>query len=112
MSFHVDERCTWDWLLTDDDTSSLSKSLVDTSNDIIWCLDLAQENWFLESWRSSKLTSVDDSSCSWDDLTTSSVNGICVECTSKMSTLTPLMCSSQRTPSLVAHWKAASTESL
>jgi len=79
MCLHVDEWGSWDWLLTDDDTSSLGESLINATNDIIWGLDLAQEDWLLESWRSSQLASIDDSSGSWDDLTTTSVDGISVK---------------------------------
>jgi hypothetical protein len=42
-------------------------------------LDLNQEDWLLECWTSSELTSVEASSGSWDDLTTTSVDCISVE---------------------------------
>ena len=79
MGLHVDEWGTRDWLLVDDDTSSLGESLVNTTDDIIRGLDFAQEDWFLEAWRGSELASVDDSSGGWDDLTTTSVDSISVE---------------------------------
>jgi len=79
MGFHVDEWSSWDWFLTDDNTSSLGKGLIDATNNIIWGLDFAQEDWFLESWFSGKLASIEDSSGSWDDLTTTSMDGISVE---------------------------------
>jgi len=66
-------------LFTNNNTSSLSKGLIDTSHSIIWGLDLAQEDWLDESWLSSELSSVQDSSGSWDDLTTTSVDSISVK---------------------------------
>lgn len=41
MCLHVDEWGSWDRFLTDDNTSSLGKGLIDTTNDIIWSLDFA-----------------------------------------------------------------------
>jgi hypothetical protein len=66
-------------LFTNNDTSSLGKSLINTSHSIIWGLDLAHEDWLDESWLSSELSSVQDSSGSWDDLTTTSVDSISVK---------------------------------
>jgi len=79
MSFHLDEWGSSNWLLTDNDTSSLGKSLINWSNNIIWGLDLNQEDWLLELWCSGELTSVDDSSGGWDDLTSTSMDGIGVK---------------------------------
>jgi len=76
MGFHLDEWSSLDWFFTDNDTSSLSKSLIDWSNTVIWGLDLNQEDWLLELWASSKLTSVEDSSGGWDDLSSTSMDGI------------------------------------
>lgn len=79
MCFHVDKWSTGDWFFTNNNTSSLSESLINWAYGIIWCLDFAQEDWLLESWARSKLTSIVYSPCSWDDLTTSSMDGIGVE---------------------------------
>jgi len=79
MCLHLDEWSSWDWLFTDDDTSSLGKSLIDWSDDIIWGLDLNQEDWLLEFWCSGKLTSIDDSSSGWDNLTSTSMDSISME---------------------------------
>ena len=76
MSFHLDEWGSGNWLLTDNDTSSLGKSLINWSNNIIWGLDLNQEDWLLELWLSGELTSVDDSSACWENLTSTSMDGI------------------------------------
>jgi len=79
VSLHLDEWGSHDWLFTDDDTSSLGQGLIDWTNSIIWGLDLNQEDWLLESWGSSELRSVHNSSASWDDLTTTSMDSISME---------------------------------
>lgn len=79
VSLHVDEWGTGDWLLRDDDTSSLGHGLVDGTDAVIWGLDLTEEDWLLEFWSGGELGSVHDSSGGWDDLTTTSVDGIGVE---------------------------------
>jgi hypothetical protein len=79
VCLHDNEWGTSDWLLTDNNTSSLGKSLIDTSYGIIWSLDLTEEDWLLESWLGGKLGSVHNSSGGWDDLTTTSMDGISVE---------------------------------
>ncbi len=76
ICFHVHKRGSSNWFFTDNDTSSLCKSLINTSYNIVWSLNFAQEDWFLEFWLSSKLTSIIDSSCSWNDLTSTSVNSV------------------------------------
>lgn len=76
MCLHVNEWGTSNWLLTNNNTSSLGKALINWSNTVIWGLDLDQEDWLLELWFGSKLTSIENSSTSWDDLTTTSVDSI------------------------------------
>ena len=76
---HIDEWGSVDWLFSGNNTSSLGEALVDTTNSIIWALNFNQENWFLESWFCSELRSVEYTSTSWDDLTTTSVDSICME---------------------------------
>jgi hypothetical protein len=79
VSLHVDERSSGDWLLGDDDTSSLGKGLIDTTDDIIRSLDLTKENWLLEFRHSSELTSVHDSSSGRHNLTSTSMDSISME---------------------------------
>jgi len=79
IGFHLDEWSSLNWLFTDNDTSSLGKSLIDWSDDIIWGLDLNQEDWLLEFWNGGKFASIDDSSASWEDLTSTSMDGISVK---------------------------------
>jgi len=74
------KRSSWDWLFTYDNSSSLGKALIDTSHSIIRGLDFAQEDGFLESWLGSEESSVVDSSGSGDDLSTTSVNSLSVQC--------------------------------
>jgi len=57
----------------------LGKSLIDWSDNIIWGLDLNQEDWLLEFWDGGQLASIDDSSASWEDLTSTSMDGIGVK---------------------------------
>jgi hypothetical protein len=54
----------------------LSHGLINWTNYIIWGLNFDQEDWFLESWLTGELTSVENSSCGWNNLTTSSVDSI------------------------------------
>lgn len=68
-----------DWFFTNNDTSSLGKSLIDTTHSIIRGLDFAEEDWFLESWLSSELGTIEYSSGSGDDLTTTSVDSVSVK---------------------------------
>jgi len=79
MSLHLDKRSSGNWLFTNNDTSSLGEGLIDSTNGIIRSLDIDQEDWFLEHWHSGKLASVEASSGSWDDLTSTSMDGIGME---------------------------------
>ena len=74
-----DERSTLDWLFADNDTTTLGHALVNATYCIIWSLDFDQEDWLHETWVGSQLGSVQDTSGSWDDLTTTSVNSIGVK---------------------------------
>ena len=79
VGLHLHEWGSGNWLFSNNDTSSLGKTLVNWTNAIIRGLDLTEEDWLLESWCGDELTSVQDSSGSWDDLTSSSMDGIGVE---------------------------------
>jgi len=79
VSLNDNQGSTLDWFFTHNNTSSLSKGLIDTTHSIIRGLNFTQEDWFLESWLSSVLGSIEDSSGSWDDLTTTSVDSISME---------------------------------
>lgn len=68
-----------DWLFGDDDTTTLGHALVDATDGVIWALDLDEEDWLLESGLCGQLTSVEDTSGGWDNLTTTSVDSIGVE---------------------------------
>ena len=78
VTLHNDQWGSRDWFFTDHNTSSLGQALVNSTHGIIWGLNFAQEDWLLESWFGSQLGSVQDSSGSGDDLTSSSVDGISV----------------------------------
>jgi len=79
VSSNDKERCSINWLFSNNDTSSCGKALIDTSHSIIRCLDFTQEDGFLESGLSSQDSSIVDSSGSGDDLSTTSVDGISME---------------------------------
>jgi len=79
VGFHDDQRSSVDWLFSNDDSSSGGQALIDTSHGVIWSLDLAEEDGFLESGLGSQDSSVVDSSGSGDDLSTASVDGISME---------------------------------
>lgn len=79
VSLDDDERSTIDGLFTNNNTSSLGKGLIDTSHSIIGGLDFAEENRLNELGLGSKLGSIEDSSGSRDDLTTTSVDSVGVE---------------------------------
>ena len=69
---------TWSLLLRDNLTSLLVQDGVDTTNGVLWTLNLNQEDWLLDSWLSQQHGSVSNSSHGWDDLTTTSVDSISV----------------------------------
>jgi len=79
MGLHVNKWSTDNWLLVNNDTSSLSESLIDGSDAIIWALNLTKEDWLLESWGGSELTGVHGSSGGRNNLTSTSVDSIGVE---------------------------------
>jgi len=76
---HVYKWGTGNWLLTFNWSSSLGHGLIDGTNNIIWSLNFYQEDWLLKFWLSSKFASINNSSGSWDDLTTTSVDSISME---------------------------------
>lgn len=79
VSLDDDEGGAGDGLFSDNDTSSLGEGLIDTSHGIIRGLDFAQEDGLHESGLSSELSTIEDSSGSGDDLTTTSVDSVGVE---------------------------------
>ena len=80
VAFNVDEWSSGDGLFSDNDSSTLGDALVNTSDAIIRALDLDQEDWLHKSWRCSKLATVEHTATGWNDLTTTSVDSVSVEC--------------------------------
>jgi len=66
-------------LFTDDDTSALGEATIDSTDGVIGALNFDQEDGFLEARLSSELSGVEDSSGSWGNLTTTSVNSVGVQ---------------------------------
>lgn len=79
VSLDVEQRSTWTLDLLEDVTSPPGKDGVDTTHGVLWNLDLDQEDWLKERWVSQESGSVQDTTSSWDDLSTTTVNGISVE---------------------------------
>jgi hypothetical protein len=57
----------------------LGKATIDTTYSIIRALNFDQEDWLLEAGLGSELSSEEDTSGSWGNLTTTSVDSIGVE---------------------------------
>lgn len=74
-----EERSSWTLLLGEDVTSSAGKDTVDTTHGALWNLNLDQEDWLEESWLGKKGGGVKNTTSSWDDLSTTSVDGISVK---------------------------------
>ena len=79
VSLDDEEGSSTDGFFSDNDTSTLGKGLIDTTHGIIGTLDLAQEDGLNVSGLSGKLSSVEDSSGSGDDLTTTSMDSVGVK---------------------------------
>jgi hypothetical protein len=79
VSLNHDKWGSGNWLFTNNDTSALSKATIDTTYCIIRALNFDQEDWLLEAGLGSEFSSEEDTSGSWGNLTTTSVNSISVE---------------------------------
>ena len=79
VSLDVDERGSGDGILSVHNTSTLGQALVDTTNGIIRALDLDQEDGLLETRGGGELGSVEDTTGSGDNLTTTSMDSIGVK---------------------------------
>lgn len=60
-------------------TSLLSQTRVDGTANLIGAGNFDQEEWFLKGWLGPQLASVENSSGGWDQLTTTSMDGIWVQ---------------------------------
>lgn len=76
IRFDYDHWRAWDWLFSYNKSSSLGNHLVDPSDDLVRRLDFTEENWLHEPWLGCKLTGINDPPSRWNDLATSSVNGV------------------------------------
>jgi len=79
VRLHVDEGGSGNGFLTDDNTTTLGEAVVDSTDGILGALDLDQEDGFLEAGLGGELRSVNGTSSSGDNLTTTSVDSIGVE---------------------------------
>jgi len=79
VSLNHDEWGSGDWFFTDNDTSALGKATIDTTYCIIRALNFDQEDWLLEAGLGSEFSGEEDTSGSWGNLTTTSVDSISVK---------------------------------
>jgi len=79
VRLHVNEGSSGDGLLTDDNTTTLGETVVNTTDGIFGALDFDEEDGFLEAGASGELGGVNCTSSSGHDLTTTSVDSIGVE---------------------------------
>lgn len=70
---------TWSLHLLEDVTALLIEHTVDASKGLLRCLDLYQVHGLTQAGKSCDLGSVDGSSASGDDLSTTPVDCICVQ---------------------------------
>lgn len=74
-----EERCAGALLLSEDVTTTAGKDTVDTTHGGLWNLNLAQEDGLEETGLGKKGGGEQDTTGSWDDLTTTAMDGIGVE---------------------------------
>lgn len=79
VSLDGEEWGSWTLLLSKDVTTTAGKDTVDTTHGGLWNLNLDQEDWLEESWLGEKSGGEENATGSWDDLSTTSVDGISVE---------------------------------
>ncbi|KAH3663650.1 hypothetical protein OGAPHI_005051 [Ogataea philodendri] len=79
VSLHSEQWSTWSLFLRDNLTSLSVQNRVDTTNSVLWTLNLNQEDRLLDSWLSQKHSSKGSSSHGWHDLTSTSVDSIGVQ---------------------------------
>ena len=76
VSLDVEQWCTWTLFLGEDVTTSSGQYTVDTAHGLLWYLDLDQEDWLEDTWVGKESCSVKHTTSSWDELTSTTVNGI------------------------------------
>ena len=79
VRLHVDKGSSGNGFLTDDNTTTLGETVVDSTDGVLGALDLDQEDGFLEAGFGSELRGVEGTSGSGDDLTTTSVDSVSME---------------------------------
>lgn len=79
VGLDVEKWGTHSLLLSENVTSPLGQDTIDTTHGLLRNSDLDQVDWLQKSWLSEKSSCVQDTTGSWDDLSTTSVDGIGVE---------------------------------
>lgn len=79
VSLDVEERSTGPLGLLEDVTSPAGKHRVDTTHGVLWNLNLDQEDWLEKRWVGKEGGGVQHTTSSWDDLSTTTVDGISVQ---------------------------------
>jgi hypothetical protein len=79
VSLDGEQRSSWTLLLSEDVTTSAGKDTINTTHGGLWNLNLNQEDWLKETWLSQKGSGEEDTTCSWDDLSTTTMDSIGVK---------------------------------
>lgn len=74
-----EQRGSWTLLLSEDVTTTAGKDTVNAAHGGLWNLNLNQEDWLEKTWLSQQSRGEEDTAGSWDDLSTTSVDGIGVK---------------------------------
>jgi len=79
VSLDVVEGCSWALLFGDDVSTTTIQHWVDTRDGAFGALDFDEVDWLLETWLGGQDASIEHTTSSGDDLTSSSVDGISVK---------------------------------
>ena len=75
VSLDLEHWGSWSLFFSEDVTSLSVQDRVDTTHGLLWTLDLDQVDGLQETWRGGQAASVQDTTGSWDELSTFKVKG-------------------------------------
>lgn len=79
ISLDSEQWCTWTLFLGEDVTTSSGEDTVDAAHCLLRYLDLDQEDGLEDTWVGKQSRSVQHTTSSWDELTSTTVDGISVQ---------------------------------
>jgi len=79
VSLDGEQRSSWTLLLVEDVATTAGEDTVDTTHGGLWNLNLNQEDGFEETWLGEEGRGEEDTAGSWNDLSTTAMDGIGVE---------------------------------